>query len=65
MTKLEFINLFFFQWLFFRLARHGNIVDGKFVQSHWGIVYWIWPTTGWYGPYKTLGRYKSKTLFKK
>jgi len=59
MTKLKFINLFFIQWFFIRIAR--NIDQRKGYYFQWFTVIGpIVPLTGWINRY--WGR--SKKLFR-
>jgi len=51
MTKLFVINFFFVQWLFFRITMSGDNVDGKFIQTHWGFLFPVFPLTGWWSDY--------------
>jgi hypothetical protein len=52
MTWLMFVNVFFFQWFFVRLAR---IVDEDTKKTiGWKFIYWIVPTTGWNSDFKYL-----------
>ena len=59
MTWLMFVNVFFFQWFFVRLAKNvstgepgegpkGSIIDWRFIGP-------IVPTTGWSNDYIWLG----------
>jgi hypothetical protein len=49
MTKLEFINKFFFQWLFVRITRWS---DEKY--KGYGILIGVLPLTGWFSDYIKL-----------
>ena len=58
MTKLEFINKFFFQFLFVRLTKHmkkdeyGNYT----ITDRFSFMYFVIPFTGWSTNYKYLGK---------
>jgi hypothetical protein len=45
MTKLGFVNKFFFQWFFVRLVGYYDIHSMKFL--HYGFMFGVIPLTGW------------------
>jgi hypothetical protein len=49
MSKLEFVNKFFFQWLFVRITRWSD-------KEHkgYGISIGVLPLTGWFSNYIKL-----------
>jgi hypothetical protein len=48
---LGIINQWFIQWFFIRIF--SNREEGK--HTHYGILYWVYPFTGWITDYKILG----------
>jgi len=44
MTKLEFVNKIFLQWLFIRLERCHDLRDNS---HYYGIMFFVKPCTGW------------------
>jgi hypothetical protein len=46
MSKLQFVNFYFTQWLFFRICRFE---DHRGRQTHWGILFPVIPWSGWDG----------------
>lgn len=61
MTKLYALNYFLVQFLFFRVCRYYS-PTGQ--QTHWGVIYFVLPFTGWNTPYKTIGKMKDKRVIK-
>lgn len=61
-TWLFFLNYFILQWFFVRLARFGINQNGKFVQTSWGWLTWVYPLTGWSTEYKYCPWKKRKDL---
>jgi len=58
MTKLEFVNRVFFQWIFVRLTKSydeyfGN--DKPRGKYGWCFMYWVHPKTGWSDDYIFIG----------
>lgn len=50
MTLLKFLNVFFFQWFFVRLAR---IVEGpEYKTIGFTLIVGVIPCTGWWSVYK-------------
>lgn len=59
MSKLEFINKVFMQWLFIRLARvRYSDREGKINKKGWAIISFIWPLSGWTNDFKIIGKYR-------
>ena len=52
MTWLKFVNIVFFQWFCFRLAR--VVKDGD--QIGWTWIRWVVPLTGWGNDYVWIGQ---------
>ena len=66
MGWLMFLNMFFIQWFFVRVARSGtrdkNFI---FIQKSWIMIGFILPMTGWWNDYIYIGGYRDwhlKTL---
>jgi len=51
MSLLKFVNVFFFQWFFIRLAKAVN--EEKKIVS-WSFIGIIVPCTGWWNEYIVL-----------
>jgi hypothetical protein len=56
MTKLKFINYFFLQLFFIRLARIVDTDTNKTVG--YKILKWVVPFSGWNTNYKYIGKTK-------
>jgi len=67
MTWLGILNFVVLQWFGVRLARVVPIVlnfgehnDGRIGtavdRSHWRLLRWIWPLTGWWSDYRWIAR---------
>lgn len=60
MTLLGLLNFLVLQWFGVRL--YGNtIVDGELgrilsISHEWRLLRWVWPLTGWWSPYRWIGR---------
>jgi len=55
MSKLKFVNVFIFQWLFIRLQK--TVHDEEDLNPGaigWGIIGFILPTTGWTNEYRYI-----------
>jgi hypothetical protein len=49
---LGIINQWLIQFFFFRIFSSRQ--DG--VHKHYGLLYWVWPFTGWTSDYKVIGK---------
>lgn len=55
MSRLAIIN-YVLQFFFIRLAKCGDNVNGEFVFTHYAVMYWILPLTGWFNNYVVLSK---------
>lgn len=64
MSKLEFVNRFFFQLFFVRLTRVIENKDDEVKYQWYSIMFWVVPFTGWNTNFKFIGKRHLKQITK-
>lgn len=66
-SVLYLLNFFIMQWFFVRLTSSRSQYKSKHGvrdSRTWCVLYFIFPLTGWWSEYKSIGKPKIKALFR-